>query len=370
LRWTAASDFPTVLTAAPSAASTADSTTITLASSDFSYSYNASVTITNAADPSDFRTILVRIENTIQLVSVPSGTFVMGHRPDEFGSSAELPNHNVTLSDYSIGRYEITNGQLADLLNWAHERGYLENDSQGPYSGGGIYFNQKRLIFNTLPEHECAVLFQNGRFVVQAHESQTMEEHPAGSVTWYGAVMFCNWLSEKAGLVPCYGSGDWILNDPVPNGYRLPTEAEWERAAAWDASLNKHWIYPDQNDTYDKHHMNYDTANPVGFAERPYTSPIGFYNGLNAGTFNSVSPVGCYDMGGGVMEWCYDRYGAYAPDDQTDPTGASYGPDKVIRGGGWCEDESAIRSASRTMQEPTFYSSCVGFRVAINGLGL
>jgi len=160
-------------------------------------------------------------------------------------------------------------------------------------------------------------------------------------------VAFCNWLSEKEGLTPCYNLSTWALTVPYPNGYRLPTEAEWERAAAWDGS--KHWIYGSLSDTLtDNARCNYwGRANPLGLTSYPYTSPVGWFNGTNVSpngsvqTVNSPSSVGAYDMSGNVWEWCHDWYGSsyYSGGAMTNPVGpGSGGKAAVINKGsvfGW-----------------------------------
>lgn len=147
------------------------------------------------------------------MVDVPAGDFNMGARSDgddkQWGKryreypSRELPVHTVTLDAYKIGKYEITNAQFAAVLNWALEKGYLK-DSEG------------------------------ARFSCKMRDGYSMADHPLSLVTWYGSVAFCNWLSEMLDLTPCYDLSTWKLTTPFPNGYRLPTEAEWERVAAWD----------------------------------------------------------------------------------------------------------------------------------------
>ena len=200
-----------------------------------------------------------------------------------------------------------------------------------------------------------------------------MADHPAVHVSWYGAVAYCNWLSEKLGLQPCYDTATWNLLEPLRNGFRLPTEAEWEHAAAWDGS--KHWRYAVTSDVLASNRANYRTdtaADPLELVDLPYTSPVGWYNGINpvrlstpgASTVLAMSPRGAFDMSGNVWEWCHDYYATYPAGDQANPTGPETGAEKVLRGGSWNSFENDCRSASRAYSPPETTTYTDGFRVA------
>jgi len=202
-----------------------------------------------------------------------------------------------------------------------------------------------------------------------------MALHPAIDVTWYGAAMYCNWLSESQGLTPCYDTDLWTC-DFAANGYHLPTEAQWERAAAWDAALNKHWIYGFMSDTLTgKNRCNYydgdpNYVNPFGLTDYPFTSPVGWFDGVNMSpnggisTEDSVSPVGCYDMSGNVWEWCNDWYGSYTSETVMNPTGPTSGSSRVLRGGSWAYALYYCRSAYRGDFTPASADGFSGFRVS------
>jgi len=207
-----------------------------------------------------------------------------------------------------------------------------------------------------------------------------MDDHPVVDVTWYGAVAFCNWLSEIKGLTPCYDMtvANWPLVEapPTSGGYRLPTEAEWERAAGWEPA--KHWIYGFLSDTLTgDNRCNYNQktpwVNPLGLTTEPYTSPVGWFNGVNISpngnvpTLDSPSPVGAYDMSGNVWEWCGDWYSwtYYQSGPVTNPTGPATGSTRVARGGGWFHDGSFCRTAGRfSNYDPGSVNYSFGFRVA------
>ena len=185
------------------------------------------------------------------------------------------------------------------------------------------------------------------------------EDFPVVTVSWYGAVIYANWLSEKNGFDACYNASYQLIS-PVPSGFRLPTEAEWERAAGWDSSRDDLWddflentgwmyIYPVSADS-----MTADDANVNGSAPKA----IGSYDGV-------TSPVGCLDMAGNVAEWCHDWYAVrYDTTATADPTGAASGTSRVVRGGSFSSGVSAARSTVRDKKAPGDYFSTVGFRVA------
>lgn len=311
----------------------------------------------------------------IEMVSVPSGTFMMGRTDSSddasYGYSDELPRHSVTLSAYQIGKYEITNGLFCDVLNWANARGYLKNSSGSAYAGSNVYTSGERLL--QISSSNCQISYSGGSFVSESRQGYSMENHPVVDVSWYGSVAFCNWLSEKDGLSPCYNLSTWALATPYPNGYRLPTEAEWERAMAWDGS---HRIYGYSSDdrpipnTVNCYVSTY--VNPLGLTSSPYTTPVGWFNGMNVSpngsvqTVNSLSPAGCYDMSGNVWEWCQDWYDSsyYGSSPSSNPTGVSSGTDRVLRGGGWGSDFDDCRSACRSRNRPNGESGNRGFRLS------
>jgi len=324
------------------------------------------------------------------LIPVPAGTFTMGRRDDGddaiYGGSNELPRHSVTLSAYEIGKYEVTNVEFCEVLNWALAQNYLTNSGGGAYAGGTVYSNG-RIVLEMSPAIE--VEYSGRAFVCQTRDGYPMADFPV-IVPWHGAVAFCNWLSEIRGLTPCYDLSAWQLIDAdsvAPgmqfyNGYRLPTEAEWERAAGWDAGASKHWIYGYMDDTLAgsaRCNWRLDGAfvNPFVLTNEPYTSPVGWFNGVSISpngdvqTENSPSPVGCYDMTGNVMEWVNDwarrEYGA---GNATDPMGPDSGSAKLARGGSYDSPQDVCRSASRNDWDPTLSHSIIGFRIARSLAGM
>ena len=156
---------------------------------------------------------------------------------------------------------------------------------------------------------------------------------PVEGVSWWDAIRFCNALSRRGGLTPAYAlrpgtdTADW---DTTADGYRLPTEAEWEHACRAGSTGPRYGPL----DEIAWHRANSaDTIHPVG-AKQP-------------------NAWGLYDMLGNVWDWCWDLYDAEV-----------YGTYRVLRGGGWSDEHWSCRASVRRRSHPTFRIDDVGFRVA------
>jgi len=292
-----------------------------------------------------------------EMAFVPAGTFDMGDPWNE-GYTYERPVHAVTLSPYYIGKYEVTNQEICDVYNWAHGLGKIDTVTTSTVTHNG----QELLDLNS---SYCQISYTGGAFEPETRQGYPMAAHPVVEVSWYGAVAYCQWLSEREGRPTCYDLDTWELIAPQSGGYRLPTEAEWERAAGWDpAGSGRHWRYGFTGDNIDCSRANYHYCNPLGLTSYPYTSPVGYYDGANAGTVNSASAAGCYDMSGNVWEWCHDwSYRVYTGDPVTDPQGPSTGSYRVLRGGCWNYSAYNCRSALRGWLPPRYSFHYFGFRV-------
>ncbi|MBI5153714.1 SUMF1/EgtB/PvdO family nonheme iron enzyme [Candidatus Poribacteria bacterium] len=165
----------------------------------------------------------------------------------------------------------------------------------------------------------------------------------------------------------------WELSPSAPVResitYRLPSEAEWERAAAWDGG--RHIVYGFGADelagTARANHRPVGgvPANPLGLLEPPFTSPAGWYDGMNLGTEESLSPENTWDASGNVMEWCHDRYSGryYSSSPSVNPLGPESNTRRVVRGGGWNSRPGDCRTANRHDLQPTTARDDVGFRI-------
>ena len=254
-------------------------------------------------------------------VYVNGGTFTMGNTLGG-GSSNELPLHQVTVSSFLIGRFEVTQSQWQAIMG------------SNPATGYGVGIN-----------------------------------YPVYNVSWYAILKYCNLRSLAEGLTPVYsisGSTNPSSWGAVPsssnatwdaaicnwsaNGYRLPTEAEWEYAAR-GGSTNPDYLYSGSDDInlvawYSS--SSGSTTHAVGLKQ---------YNGLSL-----------YDMSGNVWEWCWDWYGSYGLDGQLNPTGPTTGSSRMLRGGYWFYNATYCRVSYRYYNNPYYSYYNYGFRLcrAIN----
>lgn len=271
----------------------------------------------------------------LEMVKVPAGMFQMGS--NDFSNAQ--PVHEVTLTnDFYIGKYEVTNQQYADMLNYALEKGYLDKDALS----GNALRREARGISNSPQKYQdvfdehSQISFENNLF--KAHPGK--ENYPVIEVTWYGAAFYCNMLSEKEGLNPLYNLDDWSCQVYGKTGYRLPTEAEWEYAAAYDDGRSFPW----GNDSGDGSYANirHNVENPIDVD----TMPVGSFSP------KGDSKLGICDLSGNAAEWCNDWYNDFYPGDakQADSIGAGqslyfnlpvlkrFQAARVIRGGSFLFD--------------------------------
>jgi len=264
-----------------------------------------------------------------EMVFIKGGTFTMGSPASEVGRDNDETQHSVTVSDFYMGKYEVT---FDEYDKFCEATGRIKPD----YSGFG------------------------------------RESRPLFEVSWYDAVEYCNWLSLKAGLTPYY-TIDKSEKDPAntskidelkwlvslngsANGYRLSTEAEWEYACRTGTTTP---FNTGNNLTTSQ--ANYDGNYPYnGNAEgefRQKTTPVGSF---------APNAWGLYDMHGNVWEWCSDWYGTYPAGSQTNPQGATTGSDRVIRGGNWRNYAKLCRTADRSSLSPGTRGYAIGFRLSRN----
>ncbi len=261
-----------------------------------SYSGKIVVSATGAANNPQETIVTLQVNpavsETVEMVQIPGGTFTMGQ------IKVAEKVHPVTLTGFNISRYEITQRQYRAVT--------------------GV--NPSYFIGDT--------------------------DRPVEQVSWEDAVKFCNLLSEKDGLQPCYDLVSWHC-DLTRNGYRLPTEAEWEYACRAGTSTN------------------YYTGNAEADLKR-----AGWYFANSDATTHVVgdklpNAFGLFDMHGNVFEWCNDWYadGGYPPEIQTDPTGPASGDARIARGGAVVFNASFCQSAWRNAEFQYRSSKDIGFRI-------
>lgn len=238
--------------------------------------------------------ITKKAEESNDFILVEGGTFQMG---SETGEEREAPVHQVTVDSFYMAKYEVTQEEYRKLTG--------ENPSK-----------------------------------------MKGENKPVGNVSWYDAVKYCNKLSLKEGLTPCYsGQGKAIKCDFKANGYRLPTEAEWEFAASGGVK-SKNYKYAGSNN-----------AKEVAVLINT------LYPGPKDVGSKKPNELGLYDMSGNVRELCWDWYGPYTKEPKTNPTGPDSGKFRVEKGGSWKHDKYFARITARYYHEPMFNYGSVGFRL-------
>jgi len=289
---------------------------------------------------------------------IPSGSFQMGDTFGE-GNSDELPVHNVYVSGFYMDKYEVTNDEMVQVMQWAYDHGKLTVSSSTVRNAQG---NQQELL--DLDDADCRITWDGSDFGIKSAKGSG---YPCVEVSWYGSVAYCNYRSEKEGRMLCYNLSDWNC-DFSANGYRLPTEAEWEKAArgnlngrrfGWGNTINHNYANYRANGSaysYDTSPYTSYTYHPTyGTGGYPYSSPVGSF---------APNGYGLYDMVGNLWEWCGDWYdGAYyATSPSANPRGASTGSYRVLRGGCWYGVGRNCRSASRGGISPSDTYPGIGFR--------
>ena len=254
-------------------------------------------------------------------VLISGGTYTMGSPSSEDWRSNDEVQHRVTLSSFYIAKYEVT------------QKLWQEVTGKNPSS----------FIGNTLPVE---------------------------SITWLEAIEFCNALSRRDGRTPVYtisDGGNTVSWNRSANGYRLPTEAEWEYAArAGTTTPFYSKKVPGADDVNFYGHYPYQIEQNYFHDEVLETRP-GVYRGktMAVGSFKA-SPNGLYDIYGNVGEWCFDYYGDYGTAATVNPTGTTTGTRRVYRGGGWNDFGKNLRSAYRAAMQQTSDAYNVGLRLVCN----
>lgn len=257
----------------------------------------------------------------IEMVFVEGGTFTMGCTSEQENDCKdnEKLSHSVTVSNFYIGKYEVT---LAQFKAFIDDTGYkTDADKEGwSYILIGRTWEKKKEV--------------NWKSDVSGNtRSQSEYNHPVIHVSWNDVKSYCDWLSRKTRKM-----------------YRLPTEAEWEFAARGGASTG--------------------SATATKYAGSNSIDEVAWYvdnsgNKTHAVGQKTPNELGIYDMSGNVWEWCSDWYGNYSSSSQTNPVGAATGSFRVLRGGGWGSSASYCRVSFRISNSPGSRYYYYGFRLVL-----
>jgi sulfatase modifying factor 1 len=284
------------------------------------------------------RTIMLAVSRskslTLQLVAVDAGEFVMGSPPAEADRRPDEMQHPVRITTaFLLGAYEVTQAQYQQVMN--ANPSWFQPNGKGHDKVSGV--DSSRL--------------------------------PVECVTWYDAIEFCNRLSAQDGFTRYYtladvkNQGAAIVGAVVTvlggNGYRLPTEAEWEYACRASTTTPYHFGAVTKAGVLNckplKIAGGYGTT--LKWPDLGRTERVGAYQ---------RSGLGLYDMHGNVAEWCWDWYERdyYGQSPRDNPRGPDSGTHRVLRGGSWLISEGSCRSAARYFLVPDERKEYAGFRVA------
>jgi formylglycine-generating enzyme required for sulfatase activity len=278
------------------------------------------------------------------------------------GGNDELPIHAVYLDAFEMDVYKVTNRKYADGLNWALSQGDLIEVTNGRVHKHGD--TSTRYCDTTNSSSHSRILWNGDSFGVLVGK----EEHPMTMVAWYGAAAYSNWRSEMEGRTPSYDTTTWDCNF-AGDGYRLPTEAEWEYAARGGEN-DPYYNYP-WGDAIDGSKANYaSSGDPYESGTIPYTTPVGYYDGNQtpAGS-DMANGYGLYDTVGVAWEWCNDWYASnyYEVSPYDNPRGPESGTGRVLRSGGYGSPVSYLRCAERRENPPNGSSDHTrGFRLVLD----
>ncbi len=250
-----------------------------------------------------------------QYTLIKGDTFQMGSPESEPERSSDEIQHNVTVGDFYMSKTEVSQKEYQEIM------GENPSDTKG-------------------------------------------DDLPVTNITWYDAVEYCNKLSQKEGFTPCYTiSGNTVTWDKSANGYRLPTEAEWEYSARANTTTPfsfGDYVHNSDANCYNAYGYNNDASgNWVNGSDAYLRKTVTV-------TQYSANDYGLYNMHGNVAEWVWDWYSEYDSKTSADPTGSESGNAKVVRGGGWNDHPKHIRSAYRGAQPADVGLYSIGIRPVRN----
>jgi sulfatase modifying factor 1 len=267
----------------------------------------------------------VHIPSSLDMVFVEGGEM-------KCGDGEQWPFHNVTIDSFYMSAYEITNAQLAEVYNWAKNKGYITVSS-----------STVRLVPNftwellDLDDKNCQFKLENDRLMPKPGK----EDYPVVRISWFGAVAFCNFLSEKENRDLCYNLETWDFYFDK-DGYRLPQADEWEYAAR-GGKKSRNTIYAGSNIAEEvAWYLNnaQGTVHPVGL-KKP-------------------NELGIFDLSGNVREFCTEKMGFYwaTKNNPSDAMEIQQGSLRIYRGGSFATDRIKVSSFVNNINYPDY---CYGF---------
>jgi len=277
-----------------------------------------------------------------EMIKVEKGTFTMGNtREEATARDYAQPVHEVELTyDYSLGKTEVTNEQFLEFLN------------------------EENMGHITTLDPKSKIMGKDGESFVL--KSQSYAQLPVVNISWGFATSYCNWLSEKVGLKKAYDdygnlldkTGNITSNITKVEGFRLPTEAEWEYAARGGHEGNNS-LYPGSDDAETVAWYWDNSANPQ--------LDISNGKGPHPVTEKAANEIGLYGMAGNTREWCHDYWAqkSYENASRINPINTKASKQRSIRGGDWLYQDYFCRVYSRSFADATYNTNYhQGFRVA------
>lgn len=289
-----------------------------------------------------------------EMALIPAGEFEMGDTYGE-GDPSELPVHKVEVDAFYIDKWEVSNIEMCRVLQWALGRNFVEVRYLSNSVADGVFNTEgTSMELVDLNDRDCQIVFSGGAFSPKKGKAH----FPSVENGWHGALAYCHFRSDIDGLEPCVDMTAWTC-DFSKSGYRLPTEAEWEKAAR-GGMQGQHYSWSSEGGSYSTH-IDGSKANYLKSGDKfesdpvPTTVPVKYFE---------PNGYGLYNMPGNIHEWCYDFYSPdyYKNSPANNPTGPETGTEKCRRGGCWNSSPDLLRCATRGHKDPLHRGKHVGMR--------